>query len=124
MFTKNIHPVRHEVPNEPGQWVRFVPLSWSQLEEARQVRTIAVIAVAGEIPSEVYEKMSGLQGRDEVPDLDPADSYDKAFVLNASIKAWSYGEKLNAENVGDMSETTASWALHMALFISLSAGGG
>ena len=83
-----------------------------------------MIAVADLISDEAYVKLDALQGQASAPESDPANEYDKATVLNASIKAWSYGEKLNAENIDGMSETTATWAFRMALFISLLAGGG
>ena len=120
MFTNKVEPTRHEVPNEPGEWIAFRPLSWKQLEDAKQARTLAAIKVAGQIPSEIYERMAPLQERDETSDLETTDEYDRAAVLSASIAEWSYADvELTPENIDGMDEETSAWAHGIALDLSL-----
>ena len=120
MFTNKVEPTRHEVPNEPGEWIEFRPLSWRQLEDAKQARTLAAIKVAGQIPPEVYERMSHLQERGETSDLETTDEYDKAAVLAASIAEWSYVDvELTPENIDGMDGETSAWAHRIALDLSL-----
>ena len=119
MLTNKVAPERVPIPHEPEEWLEFKPLSWRQLQDASRARTRSAIAVAGEIPPEVYERMGRIQERAEVPDPEPTEQYDKASVLAASITGWSYDDDLNPENIAALDEETSNWALRMALGRSL-----
>ena len=119
MLTNKATPERVAIPHEPEEWMKFRPLSWRQLVKASQARTMAAIAVVGEIPVEVYERMGSIQEKGEVPDLEPAEQYDKATVLGAAITEWSYDEDLAPENIDVLDEETSDWAFRTALGFSV-----
>ena len=119
MLTNKATPERLEIPHEPGEWMEFRPLSWKQLEGASRARTRSAIALAGEIPSEVYERMGNISERAKDPDPEPTEQYDRATVLLAAITGWSYDDELNKENIEALDEETSEWALRMALYRSV-----
>lgn len=101
-------PQQIAVPHESGQWLEVHPLSWADLESARRVQTESAIKQAAMFSAETIQSLQGqAQGAAE---MDPGDSLDKASVLNAGIKNWSYDDPVSPENIARLDEPTAQWA--------------
>lgn len=106
--------ITEKVPHEPEHEFTFQPLSWRQLEEARQARTRTVFgnlrAMGGELYRAIQEMPSS--GPSKNPDgADPAADYDRGELLRASITAWTYDDKLTPAALDALDQETADWAL-------------
>ena len=128
MLTNKIEPTKEMIPHEDGEWISFAPLSWSQLEEAGRLRRVSALAVLKDMPSSIHDRLDKAQ--EEAKTLaaastgedsgdDPETSYDKAVVLNASIKAWSYDAPVSPKNIDALDDQTAEWAFVTAIAMNL-----
>lgn len=115
MLTRNVTAVR-EIPGEPGQTMTFRQLGWRQLSEAEEMRSATVLRNLRTMGGELLRDLQGID-RAKVEDeaatqtsADPLTKYDQAAVLKAGIAAWSYPEKVTAENIDALDAETARWA--------------
>jgi hypothetical protein len=98
---------RLDIPDEPGEWVEIKKLPWGLLEGARQKRTDAVIEHARRMGAEMFEMLRGAQTAQSAP-TDPTNEYDRGFLLERAVAAWSYDAELPG-GVEDLDEETAEW---------------
>ncbi|MCH7630626.1 MAG: hypothetical protein IIC07_01880, partial [Proteobacteria bacterium] len=54
------------------------------------------------------------QPEEEEEESDPTIPFDKAFVLNAAIKRWSYDAPVSSKNIDALDDATAEWAFSVA----------
>jgi hypothetical protein len=110
MLTSNLTE-RREVPHEPGSWFVFKLLSWKALEDARQARQIGALRSLSGL-SDVVRDLQQARTNGEVlaTETDPLNDYDRATLLKASVKEWSYDAPVNAETLADLDDVTAEWA--------------
>jgi hypothetical protein len=114
---------RHEIPHEPGEWMRLRMLSWRELDLARQER---VLAIARYHRSVGLDYLRDLQASAREPSADDngraaasptADdllaSYDRGTLLRAGIVEWSYDPPVSPETIDALDEQTALWAARL-----------
>ncbi len=103
---------RVEVPHEPGQWVEFREVGWRTLERARDLRVEKAIKSYRNFGSELLQVIT--ESKEEgtpTPAVDPKDEYDSTVMLHSSIVAWSYEAAVTQDNIDDLDEVTADWAM-------------
>ena len=117
MLTNQTEPNKVDIPHEPGEWIAFAELSWSQLQAAARTRSIAAISIVALMPSAVQDRLDEAQGQAQSADAeaDPDASYDMGAVLKAAIKDWSYGAGVTPDNIDALDEPTAEWAFDTAM---------
>ena len=128
MLTNQVQPKQENIPHEDGEWISFGQVGWGQMEEAANIKRTTAMAVFVNMPESVQsrldkvaeDKATVVPDTSEVED-DPTLPFDKAFVLNASIKAWSYLDKelnkipVTRDNIAALDEQTAEWAFGVAI---------
>jgi len=117
VLTNQTEPGRVEIPHEPGQWMAFSELSWSQLEGAARTRSVAAISIVALMPEAVQDRLDEAKGQAQpaADETDPGASYDQGSVLKASIKSWSYEADVTPDNIDALDERTADWAFETAI---------
>ena len=122
MLTNQVEPKQENIPHEDGEWISFGLVGWSQMEEAARVKRDAAMAFFLNTPESVQSRLS--KAAEEKASTDPATPeeeddpvlpFDKAFVLNASIKKWSYDAPVNQKNIAALDDQTAEWAFGVAV---------
>ena len=95
------------VPHEPGEWMKFRPLSWLDMQAARDARLTRALQRASGLLPEALEVL-----RDETVQEEGAsvEQLDQAVILRSGIAEWSYGEPVSPETIGRLDERTAEWA--------------
>jgi len=116
-----------EIPDEPGEWMRFRALSWGQRQQAREIaktramdeakRTMDLMRLmAGEdadINAAVDEARAKRAAKVD-PDEDESEpdvlgQYDPATVVDYGIAEWSYTERKTKPS-DQLSPETVEWA--------------
>jgi hypothetical protein len=94
----------------------FRQLGWRQLQEAEDARSATVLRNLRNMGGELLRDLQTIN-RDQVQEeaqvqtaTDPVAKYDQATILKYGITAWSYPEKLNADNLDNLDAATAAWA--------------
>lgn len=115
MLTKNVTRTV-DIPNEHGQTMTFRQLGWRQLAEAEESRSATVLRGLKSMGGELLRDLQSLN-RDQVDAEattqtadDPLLKLDQATVLLAGIAAWTYPEKVTADNINSLDPATARWA--------------
>ena len=116
MLTGNVQSDEIGIPHEPGEWIKFKPLAWGQLESAEQVRKGQAMRLAKDIPTAMFSKLSATPAGGEengaTPQVsrDPSDNYDKGTALKAGIASWSYEPEVSSDTIDQLDALTAAWA--------------
>ena len=98
---------RVELPHEPGQWVEVRQLSGSQLERAREARSLRAIEIARAMGPELLGAQISTEDRAAaVAVRDPLNDYDRTMLLLAGITAWSYQEPVSPDSIADLDDET------------------
>lgn len=103
---------RREIPHEPGQWIDFRELDWTQLGAAQKVRQAEAMRNVMEIGSNVVKayRDAFVDGAGDDKPADPANGYDQALMLRMGVAAWSYPAEVNEQTVKRLDARTAAWA--------------
>ncbi|HET6498164.1 MAG TPA: hypothetical protein VFH17_03815 [Coriobacteriia bacterium] len=99
-----------DIPHEPGEWLTIRRLSGKAIERARSEFSREVIGVFGR---DMLEGMKSQADADEAaPETEPNPlaGLDVSTVLRCGITAWSYGKRVQPEQVDDLDEVTRDWA--------------
>lgn len=122
MLTNQVEPTQENIPHEDGEWISFALVGWSQMEQAASIKRTAAMAIFLNMPEGVQSRLDKIEAQkatvdQDTPEVedDPTLPYDKAFVLNASIKAWSYSAPVSPENIAALDDETAEWAFGVAI---------
>jgi len=121
VLTNQAEPDRVDIPHEPGQWIAFSELSWSEKQSAARTHSVAAIAIVALMPPAVQDRLDEAQnqakGQAQPADAeaDPGAGYDKGAVLKSSIKSWSYEAPVTPENIDALDDRTAEWAFETAM---------
>ena len=97
---------RVTVPHEDA-WIEIQPLSWSDLETARRIKTEDSIKQAALFDASMLKE---IQASATGGTATPADGLDMATVLTAGVKSWSYEDPVTPENIRRLDEPTAMFA--------------
>ncbi len=112
MLTKSITK-RIDLAAEPGEWIEVRPLSWRDLQGAREARQHEAIRKAIDLGSALKD-LSGIAA-DRQPDtpVEPKneDTYDVGYLLHRAIVDWSYGEPVTEEAVDSLDQKTVDVVL-------------
>ena len=112
MLTKSITK-RIELAHEPGYWIEIRPLSWRDLEGAKDARQHQAIQRAIDLGSALKD-LSGLAAdrKDDAPvQQATADLYDVGYLLHRAIVDWSYGEPVTEEAIDSLDQQTVDVVL-------------
>lgn len=103
---------RLDIPHESGAWIEFREVGWKTLERARDARVHTAVGKYRDFGAELIKSVQEAQG-DNAPDVEPdaTDEYDQTIMLHNSIIAWSYTEAVTMENIDELDELTATWAM-------------
>ena len=104
LTSKMTQVIQH--PDEPGVSFTLRKLSYSQCEEAEEVKREKALGI--------MKSLQGIELPQSTPDSmaearNPANKYDRATVLKYGITAWSYDAPCDEANKADLDESTASW---------------
>lgn len=113
MLTRHITK-RMTIPHEPDHWMELRRLSWTDLQHASDVHATTIAQRLRAMGSEIVTAVTAArQQREELtPALDtPELNYDQRTLLERGIAAWSYPEPVTPENIQDLDEETAAWAM-------------
>jgi len=99
-----------DVPHEPGEWFEIKKLSWRQLEKAENINLEKTLKQFKDVDPGLMQGFA--QGDDQEKKAKAGTDYDRATILQKGIKAWSYDAEVNAENIDDLDEQTAEWAMN------------
>lgn len=101
--------LRLDIPHEPGEWVEIKKLPWGLLDGAREARTRAVILRAKDMGPELMASLRDAGKREDVQEAlaDEVNEYDRGFLFEHAIAAWSYDAPVS--DVADLDEVTADW---------------
>lgn len=109
MITSNV-TTDIDLPHEPGVKITIRMLSHGALKKARDVRMSDLAQMIGKIDmSTIPSGRDAEKEADEEQERDPLIGYDLTTVLHKGIKAWSYPEKLNPENIDELDDETAQF---------------
>lgn len=112
--------VHEDIPHDDGEWMEFRPLSGKQLRKAQQVRQSRSREVLRELGGDIYKSIreSNVDKEEiEAAQRDPLNDYDTDMLLESSIIAWSYPEKVKG-NLEYLDKVTETWALGVIAKIS------
>ncbi len=112
MLTKSITK-RIELPAEPGEWIEVRPLSWRDLQGAREARQHEAIRKAIDLGSALKDLSGIAQDRQPNTPVEPKaeDTYDVGYLLHRAIVDWSYGEPVTEEAVDSLDQKTVDVVL-------------
>ena len=115
-IVNKMEPQRKDIPHEPGEWMKFRPLSWQELNQAGEEQSATLMRRAANIPAEAMANIRELpQQATAAPTDDDSDQYDQEIILNLAITEWSYEDELTSENVASLDKATADWAYKVAV---------
>lgn len=97
-----------ESPHEPGEYAVIRQLSWRQREEASDVQTDKALRRMKNVGPELLREFQRAGERPD-PNADPANTYDRATVLQSGLVSWSYSEEPKPEEIDGLDEATADW---------------
>ena len=111
--------VRISIPHEPGEWMEFVPLNWTEKKAAIETARAAVINRYKDMFEGFSEAaMKGLGEREKstaTGTAETTDELDQHYTLVRCINAWSYDGAVTPGDVSDLDAETADWAFQEAL---------
>lgn len=99
---------RLEIPHESGESVVIRQLSWRQREEASDVQTDKALRRMKNVGPELLREFQKA-GERPAANADPANTYDRATVLQSGIVSWSYSDKPKSEEIDGLDEVTVDW---------------
>ena len=113
MLVRNIVSAEIEIPNEPGQWMKFRRLNARRIAECtekRQMDSMQRMKALGKEGMELIRDAAG--SRKDASPSDPVDSYDRDLLLKYGIVAWSYDAPLTELDSKDegLDAATSAWA--------------
>ena len=125
MLTNQVEPKKENIPHEDGEWISFSFVGWSQMEEAKSLKQKAATDLWNSFSGFTQDRLNKAaeeaeadatdQPKEEEEESDLTIPFDKAFVLNASIKKWSYEAPVNQKNIAALDDQTAEWAFGVAI---------
>jgi len=109
--------VQVDIPHEPGQHMRFRPLTGRDLQRARDATSARLLKMLGS--DGLRELQQDARGAADEGEADPAAALDVDTVLEAGIAGWTYSEALMPANIARLDEATRTWAFGEIVRISL-----
>ncbi len=114
MLTKTITK-RIELSAEPGEWIEVRPLSWRDLQGAKDAHQNQLMGRAVDF-GDALKALSNItadqrQAAQQQAESNPRDSYDVGYLLHRAIVDWSYGEPVTEEAVDSLDQVTVDVVL-------------
>ncbi len=116
-----------DIPDEPGEWMRFKSLSWGQRQQAREIaktrgmdeakRAVEMMRMLADEDADIEKQVDEARAKRDAkmdPDEDEAERdvlgmYDPATVVDYGIAEWSYKEAKTKPSE-QLSPETVEWA--------------
>jgi len=129
MAVKSTVTHKLDIPHEDGEWIEFKELGWRTLESAREMKARNALLSFRDLGPDFFRAVSTPPTpentpaapvvAEEAPEVDevPIETYDMSILLRSSIVAWSYSVPCNEDNIDNLDQRTASWALKEILKI-------
>ena len=116
MLTKSVTK-RIELGHEPGDWIEVRPLSWRDLEGAKDRHQNQLMARAADL-GDALKALQGLSSdqqaaaqKEAAAKQNPSDLYDVGYLLHRAIVDWSYGEPVTEEAIDSLDQQTVDVVL-------------
>jgi len=106
---------RFPIPHEPGEWVELRQLGYLALQKCAAPKEQEALAKARALGAEFLNTIEQLSASERAKveeaagESERAAEYDQSAMLLASIAAWSYEERVTAENIGRLDKRTADF---------------
>ncbi len=100
-----------EVPGEPGVKITIRMLSHGALKKARDIRLGELTAMVGNLDLGALKDQTTSAEVKAAAEADPLNGLDVTTILRKGIRAWTYDEKVNSDNVDELDEDSA---IHIA----------
>lgn len=105
---------KRDIPGEPGEWMKFFPLSAKKLRKAFDVRQGLHLEA---MPATAVAVIFGDKGKKKKKKKNKADKepltvedYDAATLLELSLDSWSSPQKPGDDPSDKIYQTTLDWA--------------
>lgn len=125
MLVRNLYSAQIDIPNEPGQWMKFRWLNSRRIAECVEQRQIDALERMKALGSDglalIREAAASNKDKENNPVVvaDPVDSFDQELLLKYGIAEWSYAAKDIAAELssddGGLDPKTAKWAVREIL---------
>jgi hypothetical protein len=105
-----------EIPFDPPQTVTIQKLAGRHLEKARQAQQAAAVDTLQRMGGSAFQRDMAALGdpaavakRVAAVQADPLNGFDRAALLQAGIKAWTYDEPVTPASFDDLSEEAVDY---------------
>lgn len=100
---------RFPIPHEAGEWIEARELGFVELEAVRKQKEYDALEKARTMGAAFISELEAVTKDDKPKEPKPAELYDRAKLIMASVTAWSYQAEPTPANIGQLDEVTAEW---------------